>query len=1041
MAFRLRARPAIDTWTVDQVSDFLEMAGIDADIRQRFKDEAVDGGVLRQITDSDLSSEPFRLPFGVRKTLLAEVQAQHVHARARERQGGASQGMLLVKGVVPDGPQLSVDALERVRRWRLEPASGRLVPREPPLSDEELECWQYQAAWLVCPITGKAWGRSDVVSTMGVALYHAPRSCSDKEKQRRFIEEEQARRYDAARKAIMDHSGTTFDREYEVYPIVEPPPIANLPKAVAGSAVDADDVSVNADQLQQLKMEASGLKGRSAAVQRQMFEGLAGGDQAGISGSHAFLSDGDVRSALNQLKVEPKEDGDLTRKFSLYESYFDGVVNLRSDLFGLWEKGRELLRPHDARSMTAALRRVDTFENLSIPDRSRFWFVYHMMSTASENHAKMQRVLEDLEELFEAACDRRDSSSAGVPSEDLSDDPQLGVMEVIIGPAFDIDAYNDGVNGNKAKGILPAADRGVSDMDRQYNAVNFQYFTQRADAGVTRTGAEASYERRFCTSRLSFYIEESHGSRVFPRNILSQLSLLFYRRNDALRLPGGQVHEQRVAVCIRKAIPRILRAIVIDVFHGDRSFAPRVEKAVRLYLAVHQVAIKLLATFRKSFELLYQSVVQWIQQPFCPRSASEWPDLEELLLGASLCSLPWPLLREAFVRKLLVQLLEGTAQMNAKATGRQRAEHIFSQNHALLERLAFIMAFFQAGPGKLPVQAMDRKYVRCAGTLPKAERDALVLAAKEDASVASFVELWGILGMRRSEDVDEDMVLRHIDSFLVYVEANKATWLSAPPPAESSEGPALPPAALEQLARIGAEACGGAAAHGTAPGRPPLGRRERELAEAQRRAAERAQHQGYPVLPASRKLDGTMCYYCHRRFPSRMALFAHLRRVIDKERFIEGHHQTHFALRVPGGPAVLTGGSGPCLCAAEHCGKEFANAAALACHYQEMGVPGFEELPAVLSTGDGEAVVSQSSVQLREETGLAPEAAPAGGDDAGSDLSRCTVCMDRAPNAVMVPCGHIYACEACGKKLRECALCRTPVTQVLRIYYSSDPNL
>merc|ERR1719171_1760045 len=138
-------------------------------------------------------------------------------------------------------------------------------------------------------------------------------------------------------------------------------------------------------------------------------------------------------------------------------------------------------------------------------------------------------------------------------------------------------------------------------MDRQYNAVNFQYFTQRADAGVTRTGAEASYERRFCTSRLSFYIEESHGSRVFPRNILSQMSLLFYRRNDALRLPKGQVNEKRVAVCIRKAIPRILRAIVVEVFQGDKgygSFAPRTERAVRVYLAVHQLAIKLLATFR-----------------------------------------------------------------------------------------------------------------------------------------------------------------------------------------------------------------------------------------------------------------------------------------------------------------------------------------------------------------------------------------------------------------------------------------------------------
>merc|ERR1711959_880192 len=166
------------------------------------------------------------------------------------------------------------------------------------------------------------------------------------------------------------------------------------------------------------------------------------------------------------------------------------------------------------------------------------------------------------------------------------------------------------------------------------------------------------------------------------------------------------------------------------------------------------------------------------------------------------------------------------------------------------------------------------------------------------------------MGMCRSCDVDDGAVLTHIDQFLTYVQANEAAWRAAPPPAESSEGPALPPAALEQLATIGANSSGGAAVHA---GSRPVGRRERELAEAQRRAAERAQHQGYPNLPASRRLDGTMCYYCQRRFPSRMALFAHLRRVIDKERFIEGHHQSHFGLKVPGGPAGLQG-AGPHRC-------------------------------------------------------------------------------------------------------------------------------
>lgn len=1027
VAFRLRSRPAIGEWSVDQVCDFLESIGLSSDIRELFKKEAIDGSVLCQISNVDLSSEPFKLPFGVRKTLLAEVQAQAKHARARQRQQATGQGVRLAKGAIPQGPCLSVDALERIRAWKLEPSSGRLMPRDPPLSDEELECWQYQAAWLICPITGKAWARSDVVSTMGVALYHAPRFCSEKEKQRLFIEEEQARRYDAERKAMMDHSGTAFEREYEVYPVVEPPPLVNLPMTLETEGSDSgDQATATTDQLQQLKTEASGLKGRSAAVQRQMFEGLAG--SGGEADTNNFLDSADVQRALNELKTEPREDDELARKFGLYESYFSGVVELRGDLFGLWDRGRDLLKPQDARSMSSALKQIDKFENLSIPERSRFWFVYHMMSTASENHTKMQRVLEDLEQLFETACDSQNAAVGDCSAEDLTDDPQLGVMQVIIGPAFDIDAYNDGVNGNASKSILSAADRGVLDMDRQYNAVNFQFFKQRAEAGVTREGAEASFERRLCTSRLSFYIDESHGSRVFPRNILSQLSLLFYRRNDALRLSNGKVHEHRVAVCIRKAIPRILRAIVIDVFQGDRSFAPHVEKAVRLYLAVHQVAIKLLATFRKSYELLYQSVVEWIQQPFCPKSDNEWPDLEELLLGASLCSLPWPLLREAFVRKLFASLQKNTTQMSAKASIRQRSEHLFSQNRLFLERLAYIMAFFQTGPGKLPVLQMDQKYTRCAGTIPKSERDALVAAAQEGSGASSLIELWGVLGMRRRSDLEDEAVLTHIEQFISYVQANEAAWRAAAPPVESSEGPSLPPAALEQLASIGAESSGGVGAH---VNHGSQGKRERELAKAQRLAAERALHQGYPKLPNSRRLDGTMCYYCQRRFPSRMALFAHLRKVIDKDRFFEGHHQTHFDLKVAGGPAGL--GAGPHKCLAKNCGKSFGNSDELWSHYNEMGVPGFEELPPCKKC-DGQGNASQ----LNEESGpaLANSTLPAE-DMPSHDLAHCSVCMDRAPEVVMVPCGHIYACEKCGKKLSECAICRMPVKQVLRVYYSS----
>jgi len=124
---------------------------------------------------------------------------------------------------------------------------------------------------------------------------------------------------------------------------------------------------------------------------------------------------------------------------------------------------------------------------------------------------------------------------------------------------------------------------------------------------------------------------------------------------------------------------------------------------------------------------------------------------------------------------------------------------------------------------------------------------------------------------------DEEAALQQLEVFLEYVQSNLTSWKAAPAPPAASEGPALPPAALEQLALIGAQSAGPA---GPAKSSSKI---EREMALARARAAEKAQHQGFPTLPPSRRLDGTLCYYCQRKFPSRMALFTHLRKNIDKD--------------------------------------------------------------------------------------------------------------------------------------------------------------
>merc|ERR1712048_89261 len=171
----------------------------------------------------------------------------------------------------------------------------------------------------------------------------------------------------------------------------------------------------------------------------------------------------------------------------------------------------------------------------------------------------------------------------------------LGFIEVMVGPAWDIRAFNNGATGCEELGILGLQDRGIHCLDRQYNAVNFQFFVERYPN---------SYARKLCTSRLSFYIEESHGRRVFPDNILNQLSLLFYRKNNVLKSNSGIVDQVKTAECIMRAIPKVLLQIVAEIVTGA-GYEQYTEHAVRLYLLVHHTAIKLLAYFPAAHQRVY----------------------------------------------------------------------------------------------------------------------------------------------------------------------------------------------------------------------------------------------------------------------------------------------------------------------------------------------------------------------------------------------------------------------------------------------------
>ena len=48
----------------------------------------------------------------------------------------------------------------------------------------------------------------------------------------------------------------------------------------------------------------------------------------------------------------------------------------------------------------------------------------------------------------------------------------------------------------------------------------------------------------------------------------------------------------------------------------------------------------------------------------------------------------------------------------------------------------------------------------------------------------------------------------------------------------------------------------------------------------------------------------------------------------------------------------------------------------------------------------------------------------------------CKVCYDEEINTVFLPCGHLVCCSMCAPALSKCPVCRTSITDPIRVYLS-----
>ena len=70
-----------------------------------------------------------------------------------------------------------------------------------------------------------------------------------------------------------------------------------------------------------------------------------------------------------------------------------------------------------------------------------------------------------------------------------------------------------------------------------------------------------------------------------------------------------------------------------------------------------------------------------------------------------------------------------------------------------------------------------------------------------------------------------------------------------------------------------------------------------------------------------------------------------------------------------------------------------------------------------------------------------PSLVPVKYTEEDDDWSKCKVCMDADIDSVILDCGHLVACNLCGKKLNECPICRQHVAEVLQVVLVSELDL
>ena len=391
---------------------------------------------------------------------------------------------------------------------------------------------------------------------------------------------------------------------------------------------------------------------------------------------------------------------------------------------------------------------------------------------------------------------------------------------------------------------------------------------------------------------------------------------------------------------------------------------------------------------------LQRDLLAFLSHP--TRSHKRWPSLTEAVAAAYLCGLPWNLVRRAAWLRLLGDMVYKTQGMAQTSLGTfKQLQHGFQQTLDEWQRILMLGGLTWSKS----FEAAFRELQRERGMYTQAQRVAFAKQLTEIRGLSreDMTEAMQLLGLGTGSMSRRD--LRELAmSLFTKMEAVLSKRRRDGP--DGGDGEVLleaePVEVLQRMMRDDATL----RMASDYSRRFDTKARQAELDAAHAKLV--AQHKGLPQLPVNSVLpDPTCCGFCFRSFPTRDALFVHLRHAgVDTG---SAQHVRHAAeLR--------------CV----NCETQFDSRAALQSHYDETsspcyrGQPNQQQQSTVEGGGESKTTETEKTKKPVEDNDV-----------------ECCVCMDAAPDVVFLPCTHQVACGACTCELRQsggtCPCCRAAI--------------